>query len=360
MTAIKSGIGTAIAVFATAWLLGCGPSTPPCQGTEAVSVFCDFAAPEDLEVLPGDRRMLVSEYGGLAGKKPGTIKVLDLESGDRHTLYPHTGPDEEGAASWGDPACGEEIGAVFAPHGIHLSKGDGGEHRLLVVNHGKRESIEMFELREAGSANPSLHWRGCVVAPDDIWLNDVASLPGGGFVASHMTPRGSSVTDLLADNDGSPTGYVVVWDPTTGWNKLEGSDGALTNGVQTAPDGKVVFANYTLGNKVIAVDRATGERLWEAEVEHPDNTSWAPDGRLVVASIRAEGEEILECVESNPPFCTIPFAAIAIDPVTGETSVLAEGGGGPPFGLATVAVQVGSKVYMGSAAGQRIGVVDAK
>ncbi len=353
---------TPVAIFsflALAGLGGCGPSTPPCEGNAEVSVFCDFSAPEDLEVLPGDTRMLVAEYGGLSGARPGTIKVLELASGERHTIYPHDSHDGEGGELWGDPACTDEIGTRFAPHGIHLRQDESGTHRLLVVNHGARESVEMFELRDAETATPALLWRGCVVAPDEVWLNDVAPLPGGGFVASHMTPRGGNVRDLLSNHDGSPTGHVVVWEPGAGWSKLEGSEGVLTNGVQTAPDGKVVFANFTLGNRVIAVDRATGERLWDVEVEHPDNTSWTPDGRLLVASILAEGAEILECVESNPPFCTIPFAAVAVDPGTGETSVRAEGGGkGAPFGLGTVALQVGDKIYFGSASGQRIGVVD--
>lgn len=363
---MKRALGLVVATLFVSVLVGvgCGGVSNPCQGTDEVSLFCDFKSPEDLEVLPGGTRLLVSEYGGLAGKRPGTITLLDIKSGDTDVLYPHagaTGAGNEGAL-WGDPSCQDPIGDVFAPHGIHLTKGPSGVDRLLVVNHAKRESVEMFELTGATTATPTLRWRGCVVAPEEVWLNDVAGLPGGGFVASHMMKRGTSVRDLLELGDGelAPTGYAVEWSPGAedgaGWKKVSGSDGVLTNGVQSSKDGAIVYVNYTLGNEVTAIDRATGRRLWTASVPFPDNTSWAPDGRLLVASIRGELETIAECVESDAPFCGIDYAVVAIDPGTGTAMTLAEGGG-PPFGLATVAVQVESTLYLGSAAGERVGVV---
>ena len=342
--------------------VACGDASTSCPATETVGLFCDFTAPEDLEVLPGEDRMLVSEYGGLAGKRPGTIKLLQLATSETEVLYPTPGGGKLAADErWGEPSCGEPIGAAFAPHGIHLGKGPGGADRLLVVNHGKRESIEMFELTGADSDTPELHWRGCVVAPDDLWLNDVAGLPDGGFVASHMMKRGTSVDDLLhrGGERAAPQGYAVEWSPDAGWNPIAGANGVVTNGVEISADGGVAYVNFTLSDRVVAIDRATGEQLWEASVVHPDNSSWAPDGRLLVASIRGDLESILECVESDAPFCPIDYAVVAIDPETGATATRAEGGG-VPFGMATVAVQIGSKLYLGSAAGQRIGVVDAR
>ncbi len=337
--------------------LGCRGADSSCPATDAVGLFCDFKAPEDLEVLPGGTRMLVSEYGGLAGRRAGTITALHLESDERQVLYPLAG-EEAPDALWGDPSCTESVGAAFAPHGIHLTKGPDGGDRVLVVNHAERESVEIFELSGAASDAPSLRWRGCVVAPDHVWLNDVAGLPGGGFIASHMMKRGTAVDDLLnrAEGTDAPMGHAVEWTPDGGWRRIEGTDGVVTNGVQTSPDGKIAYVVFTMSDKAIAVERETGKQLWETEVAHPDNVSWAPDGRLLVASIRADLQAVLECVESDAPFCPIGFGVVAIDPATGEATTLAEGGG-PPFGLATVAVQVGSKFYLGSATGERIGIV---
>ena len=151
-------------------------------------------------------------------------------------------------------------------------------------------------------------------------------------------------------------GHAVEWTPDGGWRELPGTEGIVTNGVQTSADGSIVYVNYTLGDKVIAVNRATGEQLWSAEVEHPDNTSWTSDGNLLIASIRADLLTVLKCIEADKEFCPIDFAVVEVDPESGATSTLAEGGG-PPFGLATVAVRVGDKIYLGSATGERIGVV---
>lgn len=351
----RSAVVALVALVAVG-AIGCAEREGSCQGSDTVDIFCGFTAPEDLEALPDQKRMLVSEYGGLAGKRPGTIKLLQLDSGDTRVLYPNAlaaAPE----TLWGDPSCTEELGAVFAPHGIHLNKGPGGEDRLLVVNHAERESVEMFELIGVESDSPTLEWRGCVVAPDDVWLNEAAGLPGGAFVASNMAPRGTSAEELLKrETTGENTGYALVWSPGSGWEKLAGSDGIVTNGVQTSPTGDVVYVNYTLGNETRAIERATGKVLWTVEVAYPDNSSWTPGGKLMVASIRGSLEKVIECIEAANAFCPIEFGVVSIDPASGEASVVAEGGGAP-FGFATVAVQVADRVYMGSATGERIGIV---
>ncbi len=85
---------------------------------------------------------------------------------------------------WGDPACPGLVGDMLVPHGISLAKRSGGAMELYVVNHGGRQSMEMFELKpEAGSW--SLVWHGCVPATQEY--NDVAALPDGGFIATHPT-----------------------------------------------------------------------------------------------------------------------------------------------------------------------------
>ena len=264
-------------------------------------------------------------------------------------------------ALWGDPDCTQELGEAFAPHGIHLGLdvAGSGSDRLLVVNHGLRESIEIFELIDVGGNVPSLKWRGCVIAPESIWFNDVANLPDGGFIASHMMKRGISAEELLSrQTNGEPTGYALSWNSENGWKKIDGSDGILTNGVQTSPEGGVLYAAYSLGQEVRAIDLSTGKTLWQVDdVQTPDNISWTPSGQLLVASIRADLPTIRECMGKKPAFCPIPFGILSIDPLSGESFYIAEGEG-PPFGLATVGVLAGSKIYMGSATGERLGIVE--
>lgn len=83
--------------------------------------------------------------------------------------------------SWGDAACPGPVGDKLVSHGESLAKRKDGKWALYVVNHGGRQSIEMYELKRAGDSW-SLVWHGCEVAAHDY--NDVAILPDGGFVGT--------------------------------------------------------------------------------------------------------------------------------------------------------------------------------
>ena len=207
-------------------------------------------------------------------------------------------------------------------------------------------------------------WRGCVIVDEPLWVNDVAMLPGsagGGFVATHMMPR--EIADTLFDrppNDQLATGYNVQWQPDTGWTKIEGTEGALPNGVALSPDGRVLYTNHYLANQVVAYNRESGERLWTASVDGaPDNLSFTPDGQLLLPVHRVSLRRLRdECMLKRDPFCGLAFAVYRIDPSDGAVTLVHESEG-PPFGAATVAVQVGDAIYMGSAAGTRLGRIAA-
>src|SRR5690625_236370 len=116
-------------------------------------VITGLQAPEDLELLPNDRYLLLSQFGGLEGG-PGSLAVLDRHTEQHRLLYPSKalGPSEEarGAGEWGDPDCPGEPGAALSPHGIHLLQRPDGRWQLLVVDRGGRESVEFFELLGSG------------------------------------------------------------------------------------------------------------------------------------------------------------------------------------------------------------------
>ena len=144
-----------------------------CEPKGPARPVCSFTNPEDLVALPGGEAILVSEYGGMEGHIPGALALLVLDTDERRDLF-RGGSGGAATPGWGDPACPGPLSAAFSPHGIHLSTRDGGELQLLVVQHGGRESIEYFEVSGSGR-DWSVEWRGCVVAPDDAWLNS-----GGG------------------------------------------------------------------------------------------------------------------------------------------------------------------------------------
>src|SRR5438874_1171509 len=72
-----------------------------------------------------------------------------------------------------------------------VQEGKNSRHTLYVVNHGKRESIEVFEL-DAKVRPPTLTWIGCVVAPEPVGLNSVLPLPDGGFIGTDFLERGAN------------------------------------------------------------------------------------------------------------------------------------------------------------------------
>lgn len=326
-----------------------------CAASETMMPICAFQSPEDIEVLPGEAALLVGEYGGLGGTVRGTLKVLRLADHSVEVLYPKDGAQAAaiGGQVWGDPACPGPPGEEFAAHGIHLATRPDGSQQVLVVNHVQREAVEFFELRGEGEA-VELVWRGCAVAPEELWLNDVVALPEGGFVATHMLPRGSGIWTIRFNEwTGRDTGYAVEWQPQTGWNEIPGSAGNLTNGIEISEDGATLFVNYYLGNRVIALDRASGKRLWETAVDKPDNSSWSADGRLLVAGHSSPIGETLLYSEMPGAGCPLPFSIVSIDPRDGSSEILLEAEGAPMGGV-TTAVQVGEALYFGSFTGDRM------
>jgi hypothetical protein len=327
-------------------------AAPDCTPANGFTPLCGFERPEDIEVLAAGRALLVSEYGGLSGARPGRLTVFVPQDESRREIYPANAAS--GAPDWGAQDCPGAPGAMFSPHGIHVAS-VGGTQRVLVVNHGGREAIELFEILDADNpATLSLRWRGCVIAPDDAWLNDVVGLPDGSLAATHMVARGTAEAALLeSERRREDIGYVLGWSARDGWHKVPGSDGALPNGIEVSADGATLYINEYLGDRVYALDRATGERLWQTAVDAPDNSSWGTDGRLLVASHHEDLHAVFACNSAPLTPCPLRYAIVAIDPNTGNRVTVVEGGDAA-FGAATVAVEAGDVLYLGSFVGDRM------
>jgi len=244
-----------------------------CVAENGITPICGFLPPEDLDVVPGGKALVVGGFS--LDNENGDIRVLRLSDNSIETIYSPdtTATTAPAGADWGDPDCpGSPHG--FAAHGIQLTENEHGTYTLLVVNHTSREAVEWFEVIE-DSGSFSATWKGCVIVDPELWINDIAMLPDGGFVASHMMPREISRTIFdRQPNDQVETGYVVDWHNQTGWTKITGTEGALPNDVQVSADGKTIYSNHYFSNQVVAIDRASGKRLWTTKLEGaPDNIS---------------------------------------------------------------------------------------
>ncbi len=323
-----------------------------CQDMNGMRVYCGYRNPEDLVALPGSEYLLVSEMGEFMADTPGQLSLLNLTSGAREEIA--IGWLEPGSASQGRGAadCPSPDVAAFSPHGMDLTALDDGTLQLLVVNHGKRESVEFFDVTQSEGAW-RLDWQGCALPPGDPFVNDVAGRRDGGFYVTHMWDKHADFEAVGAQlMAGETTGWVWEWQAESGFEKLEHSDELMPNGIAINADNSKIFVNVYMGNRTIRMDTRTGAVEGAFEVRQPDNITVDDDGNLWVASHQhdALGQNCLQVTEGP---CLLPYEITRADPVTLETEqVLRQDG--PPMGYATVALKVGDRLYMGSAHGDRV------
>ena len=155
-----------------------------CEPIGNAKPICGFSNPEDMVALPGDKAILIGEYGASA-VATGRLLVLELDSEKHYSVF-HGGQGNATAEpGWGDPSCTTPPGDAFNSHGIDLVRRDDGRLQLLVVQHGSREAVELFEVMGQGT-NWQVEWRGCVPAPANASLNSVAAVSNGDFYTTQM------------------------------------------------------------------------------------------------------------------------------------------------------------------------------
>jgi hypothetical protein len=346
----KTGFrGRGLACLLALGLAACAAETPPildCQSTEKSRLVCGLQSPEDLALLPGGDALLFGQFGSMDGSRAGTLAILDVASNEVSVVF--SGGDAADATPvWGDPDCPGPPGASFTPHGIDVAPRPDGSLRLLVVNHGGRESVEIFEVR-----GRQVVWRGCAV-PEEAVMNDVVALPDGGFLATRMFGSESQVWIFARILLGMDTGSVLEWQPGAGFRGVPGTRAAMPNGIEVSEDGTSLYLTAYMNDEVRRIARETGERLATIEIPRPDNLTWSPDGRLLVASQLGSTREALACGEIEQGTCPLAFEIVALDPETlePETLLASEATG---TGAGSVALQLGDELFIGTFSGDRI------
>ncbi len=346
------------AILALPLLTACSgaPLITSCEPADGLTPDCRFQNPEDLVVSPQGQFILVSQMGDMEGDLPGNLVALAPATGDILALFP-VADSVQPARGWGDAACRPP--EIYSPHGIDLEQLDSGVHALYAINHAGRESVEMFEVLE-DDQSVELIWRGCVLAPEHGYFNDLVILRNGDFWISQMFPRHANViwAALRMQFTSYAPGYAYHWSPTGGFVRLPGTDAKFANGIEKSPDERHVFLNSYFGNELIKVDTTTGSRLGSVSVASPDNLSWSPTGELLVASHHASIPEMLACMDIDEGNCGFRFQIVAVNPDTLDARVLLDHEG-PPMGAATVALPFGDSVYLGTFAGDRIARVSS-
>ena len=335
MTAVLAAVACAVSTQAA--------GAQSCADEGDVGYVCGLNNPEDLLrvegtpfVLTGNTGDTDSQGGGFYAVDVRTRQVRDLPidfSAPAHDAYRDCpGPP--------DPA-------KFSAHGIDLTS----DRTVLAVNHGGRESIEVFRLTASG-AGLALTWIGCAMVPESSVANSVAALPDGGFVTT--VPLRSS-QELPNAGLGRPTGAVYRWAPAGGWRPVP-VELSFPNGILVSRDGASLFvAGYT-EQAVAKVALATG--AVDAKVKlpfNPDNLRWAPDGDILAAGQDAEPAFVqLTCVSTDVETCQVPTGVSSIEPGSLRATTIFEREGDERFGAGTSAIVVDDELWIGSFRAQRL------
>jgi hypothetical protein len=350
----------AAALVAALGLAACGGIEPirECADRGDVHVLCGFQNPEDLATAPGGGWILVSQFrrlvdGELTGA--GSLLALRPRDGERRALYPSAEAGRESpVAGVGSPDCsGPPDASRFSPHGIDVAEVLGEEARLLVVNHGGREAIELFRLRVAPEG-PSLAWEGCVPLPEDAQANDVAALPGGSFVTTKMLPRETSLLDMLRIALGWPTGELLEWDLAGGWRPVPGTRASAPNGVVASADGETLWFAAWGGSRLVRVGRDGSGRRELALPHHPDNLSWARDGSLLSTGQMGSILMVPACGRIDSGTCPMPYSVLRVAPDASSFETLFAEDPAAIGGAGTVALDHDGALWIGTFAGDRI------
>lgn len=349
----------AISLLASAfWLPPVSAGERGCAPAGDLHFICGPHHPEDLVLIPGTQWILVSGMGGASpGSAPGPGDLYLLNAVDKrwHSIAQASlAAVHRRTKLYAD--CPPPDAARFLSHGLAIRTGSSGRHTLYLVNHGGRESVEVFDI-DARGKEPRLRWAGCAVLSGGVWLNAVVPLPGDGFiVTSTYDPTDPQARSKMGS--GQYAGAVYEWQPGRGFAPLTGDGITGDNGVAISADGRWLYFNWFFGRSVIRVARGgTGERLTAALDFLPDNIDHAPDGSLYVTGQNAEPKQLMAgCPSGDCPHAT---TIVKLDPATMQTRIIARLAPNAIFSDGTTALQVGDTLFLGSYRGDAVAYMKA-
>lgn len=316
--------------------------------------MCGAHHPEDMERIPGTQWVIVSGFAPRGG-----LEILDTRGLRLRRWHLAATVGRAGGKTVGATDCpGSPDFRELDTQGLSLRALPGGRYRLYAVNHGGRESIEIFDVAIADSL-PEARWRGCVLMPAGDAANAVSSYPGGTILATVLNRPGTSKADFV---EGKPTGGVYEWRPgTVGFRLLPGTELPGNNGLAAAPDGKafyvVAFGLHAI-YEYLRSDTRRPIRKGIAPGFMPDNIHWWK-GRLIAAGMTYDepacgGIRKVIHGHADPMLCHRGYAVAAVDPHTLRFTVLAQGEPNLAFNGATTGLVIGSRLWISSYQADRV------
>ncbi len=228
-------------------------------------------------------------------------------------------------------------------HGLDVRKVNG-LTTVFAINHGGRESVEIFRLHPAAG---TAEWVGCALPPDGVSSNSITAMAHGVFALTKFTDTHDKqgFQHIMA---GQITGAVYLWTPGKGFAEVPGTQLSGDNGIVSSPDGRWLYINAYGSHEIHRVPVSGHGKRLVAKVEFcPDNLRWAPDGSIFVTGqfITAQTMNINSLHG---------WATVKLDPKTMAITPVAKQPGLKEFDNATSTVQVGDTLWFGTFRGDRM------
>ena len=316
-------------------------TTPtPCGAVKGVSYICGMINVEDMLPVDGGKTIVAGSYKeGSAG-----FYLIDTtaKTAKAVTLSVAAKPDP----MYGCPGAPDLT--KLSTHGLDVRPGSNGTGLLYAVNHGGRESIEVFNL---DSRRGTAEWIGCVVAPEGTSANSVVGLKDKSIVFTKLFDTKAPGAGIGPVLKGEVTGTVYHWVPGKGISEVPGTQLSGDNGLLVSPDGKTLYINAYGTWEVWRVPLDGKGKPVGVKVEfNPDNLRWAPDGKIFVTGQFLHPDNL-----AGPN----DWGVARLDPQTMFARTLITAPGTKEFDNATTAVQTGNTLWLGTFKGDRIGYMNA-
>lgn len=329
-----------------------------CPSDLQLDYLCGAEKPEDILILPGTDWLISSGFSPGAG-----LKLIDRPK--RQLTRWYSGAPEQMA--WdrrAHAACPGPLNpSLFNARGLSLRRTGPDRWRLLVVNHGGRESIEVFDVL-VGAGAPRLRWRGCLPMPAGEVGNSVASFSDGTILVTVLTRPGTTIADFVA---GRNTGRVWQYTPETRrFAIVPGTDLPGNNGLETDPDDRHFYVVAFGWHAVLIYDRrdpgAAPVRV-DASDFMPDNIHWS-GSRLLLAGMRLDepacgGLRKIANGVADPMLCHRGWIVGELDPAKRRIATVAYGTPQPGFNGLSAAAIAGPELWLGSFQASRIAIMRA-
>jgi hypothetical protein len=329
----------------------------PMHCARAAEPIANAVNMEDLGATADGRWIFGSSMA--VGEHRGALYRIGADTKRAEAVYP-TGilTTAAGPSDVGDANCRREVPPRdFAPHGVSLHENADRALTLYVVNHGARESIEIFSIAASQQQPPAITWIGCVPLPEKSSGNAVAVGADGSIYVTAAGERFSTAVD--ADTSAHfPGSGVLAWNKRGGWRTLASGVTGLSNGLLVSADQRFLYVADWSKSAVIEVDlrKKAAARVVLLSFM-PDNLRWGLHGDIWIGGQDvASPQSVYACFMSQRSSCGLGSGIARLDPGTMTVKCSRHLAATPEFSSATTALELRDEVWLGSFRGASIAI----